>query len=137
MKPSHFVIAFITLCAACSPNTETTEAPPPPEPSGQEQIESFLQPSLIIKGDDYSNWSLDERRAFYGVPSASVAIAKDGEIEWAAGYGDGIDADNCCRITQNNCCENGYDNPGGTLVNFNDRALFQWHWQINAGAAHT
>ncbi len=93
MKPSHFVIAFITLCAACSPNTETTEAPPPPEPSGQEQIESFLQPSLIIKGDDYSNWSLDERRAFYGVPSASVAIAKDGEIEWAAGYGDGIDAD--------------------------------------------
>ena len=93
MKPTHLILALVTLCVACSQSTEPLEAPSPPEPSGQEQVESFLQPSIVIKGDDYSNWSLDERRAFYGVPSASVAIAKDGEIEWAAGYGDGIDAD--------------------------------------------
>lgn len=93
MKPSYLIAVFFTFCVACTPATESIEEVPSPEPSGQEQVEAFVQPSVIIKGDDYSNYSLDQRRAFYGVPSTSVAIATDGEIEWAAGYGEGIDSE--------------------------------------------
>ena len=93
MTTRFFAIAALLICAACFQPIETETEPATIEPTRQEQVEAALQPSLIIKGDDYSDWSLDERRAFYGVPSASVAIAKDGEIEWAAGYGEGIDAD--------------------------------------------
>ena len=52
------------------------------------QVEADDLPSMIVLGDDCSEYSLDERRGLHGVPSASVAIAKDGEIEWAAGDGD-------------------------------------------------
>ena len=97
MKTFLFVAATLGLCAACSQQIEPAEAVPDrveaPVQSGQEQIEAALQPSIVVKGDDYSAYGLDQRRAFYGVPSASVAIATNGQIEWAAGYGDSIDAD--------------------------------------------
>ncbi|MEO0607433.1 MAG: serine hydrolase domain-containing protein [Pseudomonadota bacterium] len=101
MKKRFFVAALFSVCAACSAPIEAPDTGPETgleiakvtPISGQEQIETALQPSLVVKGDDYSDYTLDQRRAFYGVPSASVAIATGGEIEWAAGYGDRTDSD--------------------------------------------
>lgn len=93
MKTFAFVAVLFAACAACSSPMEAPETADIDPVSGQQEVEAALQPSIIIKGDDYSNYGLDQRRAFYGVPSASVAIATGGEIEWAAGYGDSTDAD--------------------------------------------
>ncbi|MEM9178531.1 MAG: serine hydrolase domain-containing protein [Pseudomonadota bacterium] len=96
MKQLLTALIGALLVAQCSPDTApstSTIEQTPTKPAGQIDIESALLPSIIVRGDDYSQYSLDQRRMFHGVPSASVAIARDGEIEWAAGYGDGIDAD--------------------------------------------
>ncbi|MEO1322169.1 MAG: serine hydrolase domain-containing protein [Pseudomonadota bacterium] len=90
--PALLALVFVAQCAPNpAPPSELEETPP--KPLGQIEVEAALLPSIIVNGDDYSKYSLDERREFHGVPSASVAIARNGEIEWAAGYGEGIDSD--------------------------------------------
>ncbi|MEL7054844.1 MAG: serine hydrolase domain-containing protein [Pseudomonadota bacterium] len=95
MRHLPAVFLGLLLVAQCTPEPAPPSATEqaPSKPAGQTEVEFALLPSIIVNGDDYSKFSLDERRAFHGVPSASVAIARNGEIEWAAGYGEGIDAD--------------------------------------------
>lgn len=96
MKKTLFTIViafFIAGCTAELDPIETVEAETSAKPARQIEIEEALLPSIIVNGDDYSSYGLDQRRAFHGIPSASVAIIKDGKIDWAAGYGDGIDSD--------------------------------------------
>ncbi len=50
-------------------------------------VEDGLVPWVQVAGDDAESWSLAERMAHYGVPGASVAVMRSGEIEWARGYG--------------------------------------------------
>ncbi len=93
LKRLFAAFAGMILASQCSaPNTPTVETIPA-KPAGQLDVEAALLPSIIIRGDDYSDFGLDARRAFHGVPSASVAVARNGAIEWAAGYGDQTDAD--------------------------------------------
>lgn len=93
MKRLLAAFAGLVLTTQCSaPDAPSPEAPPA-KPAGQIEIEAALMPSIIVRNDDYSEYGLDDRRAFHGVPAASVAIARNGEIEWAEGYGEDTNAD--------------------------------------------
>jgi CubicO group peptidase (beta-lactamase class C family) len=49
-------------------------------------VEQGLMPAIRIEGED-SRWSLQERMQNYNIPGISLAVAEDGEVAWAAGYG--------------------------------------------------
>ncbi|WP_271079335.1 serine hydrolase domain-containing protein [Aurantiacibacter sp. MUD61] len=62
----------------------------PPE---QVEIESALTPLVTFRGEEAARPSLEERMEQLGIANASVAVYRDGELEWARGYGEGIDPD--------------------------------------------
>lgn len=49
-------------------------------------VEQGLTPAIRIEGED-AHWPLVERMQNYGVPGTGIAVAEDGEVAWAAGYG--------------------------------------------------
>lgn len=51
------------------------------------RIENGLQPRLQIIGFDVPKYNIEERLKELGIPGVSVAVFKDGTIEWAKGYG--------------------------------------------------
>jgi len=51
------------------------------------RIENSLIPTLHIKGTPVVPASLADRMSLFKVPAVSVAVAKDGKIEWAKAYG--------------------------------------------------
>lgn len=50
-------------------------------------IENDLLPNFYIEGEKPEPVTLNERMHHYGVPGLSVAVFKNGELEWAKGYG--------------------------------------------------
>lgn len=59
-----------------------------------------LRPSLLKAGEPVPHWSLQERMAHYKVPGVAVAVLRNGEVVYAAGFGvreagtpDAVDAD--------------------------------------------
>ena len=51
------------------------------------QVENNLQPALQIKGEDSPRFNIYTRMKELGIPGISIAVANDGKIEWAKGYG--------------------------------------------------
>nr|WP_299066906.1 serine hydrolase domain-containing protein [uncultured Allomuricauda sp.] len=51
------------------------------------RIENGLQPNLQIQGDSVVNYNIEERLSELGIPGVSIAVLKEGQIEWAKGYG--------------------------------------------------
>jgi CubicO group peptidase (beta-lactamase class C family) len=49
-------------------------------------VENGLMPAVRIEGEN-SRWTLQERMANYHIPGVGIAVAEDGEVAWAAGYG--------------------------------------------------
>ena len=49
-------------------------------------VEEGLMPATRIEGED-ARWSLEQRMQHYHIPGVGIAVAEDGEIAWAAGYG--------------------------------------------------
>jgi CubicO group peptidase (beta-lactamase class C family) len=49
-------------------------------------VEKGLMPAVRIEGEDV-RWSLEERMEAYNIPGIGIAVAEDGEVAWAAGYG--------------------------------------------------
>lgn len=84
MKPKIFVIAGAAMLAACAVSSETSQ-------SLRHEVETGLRPPVVVSGDDLAKFSLDRRQADYGVPAASVAIARNGQLSWVGAYGDGVD----------------------------------------------
>lgn len=52
----------------------------------KQAVERGLQQAIRIEGED-ERWSLEERMRTYNIPGVSIAVAEDGEIDWAEGYG--------------------------------------------------
>jgi CubicO group peptidase (beta-lactamase class C family) len=55
----------------------------------QERIaatENGLLPRTPVEGD-HKTWTLKERMTAYAVPGVSIAVIKDGKIDWSRGYG--------------------------------------------------
>ncbi|MEM9261525.1 MAG: serine hydrolase domain-containing protein, partial [Bacteroidota bacterium] len=51
------------------------------------RVENGLQPRLQIIGFDVPKYNIEDRLKELGIPGVSVAVFKDGAIEWAKGYG--------------------------------------------------
>lgn len=55
-------------------------------PKTKAGVENNILPIVRIAGRD-ERWPLQARMEHYGVPSVSIAVMKDGALDWAAGYG--------------------------------------------------
>lgn len=51
------------------------------------QVETNLLPILIVEGDSVTQFSIQDRMKHYNVPGVSIAVVRNGKIEWAKGYG--------------------------------------------------
>ena len=49
-------------------------------------VQEGLMPAIRIEGED-ARWSLEERMENYCIPGVSIAVAEDGQVAWAEGYG--------------------------------------------------
>ena len=49
-------------------------------------VERNLLPIVSVAGRDV-HWTMDERQAHYGCPAVSVAVMKDGVIDWVGAWG--------------------------------------------------
>lgn len=90
----HFLIpaaCLMFLLGACAP--EATVAPAAPG-KGPEQIalEANIAPVPLVTGETPKGVPLAERMAALGVPGVSIAVYRAGAPDWAAGYGEGVDA---------------------------------------------
>jgi len=84
-------VCLTMLMGACAP--EAVVAPAAPE-KGPEQValEAGIAPVPQVTGETSKAVPLAERMAQLGVPGVSVAVYLDGAPDWAAGYGEGVDA---------------------------------------------
>lgn len=58
-----------------------------PEENHTLSIENDLLPTFYIEGEKPEPVSLQERMEHYNVPGVSVAVFRNGELDWAKGYG--------------------------------------------------
>ena len=79
-----FSLSFLLLIIGCS-------VEPSKESNALEEkiarIENGLQPDLQIEGEPIPYFNIEERLQELGIPGVSIAVLKEGEIEWAKGYG--------------------------------------------------
>jgi CubicO group peptidase (beta-lactamase class C family) len=83
MKILSMILTVIFL-ASCSPESTKYEALLSERIS---RIENGLQPNLQIQGENTPNFNIEERMKALGIAGVSIAVIKDGQIEWAKGYG--------------------------------------------------
>ena len=53
----------------------------------QRSVEQNLLPAVVIEGRAMPRYTIYERMQRFGVPGASVAVFRDGQFDWAEGYG--------------------------------------------------
>jgi len=53
----------------------------------RQAVEQNLLPAIVLAGQAWPSWGIEERMARYHVPGISIAVISDGEIDWANGYG--------------------------------------------------
>ncbi len=75
MRTFFLVLVLLYLCHSILPGQATREA-----------VENGLTPSVLIKGKDSPQFSIQERMRFYQVPAVSIAFWENGKIQWAAAY---------------------------------------------------
>lgn len=86
ISPAHLPIAAALALAALSAPTHAEY----PAPSSAD-IDAALVPLVSFAGEEDTRLSLEERREALGVPAASVAVMRGGELAWARAYGEGVD----------------------------------------------
>ncbi len=61
-------------------------------PTRKSAVENGLRAPVAVAGAPDPGANIRDRMAYYGVPAVSIAVAIDGKLAWADGYGEGIDA---------------------------------------------
>lgn len=89
----HLILPVLSSgLLACLPGACTEEAAPPDTVATDKAgIEAEIYPSVAIEGE--ARQSLPERMRHFGVVQVSVAVFRDGELDWAEGYGEGTDVE--------------------------------------------
>lgn len=95
---SRFLAAAIALIAAgCSGTGAAPVAGMTAEASRQNAekraLETAITPVLWVTGETPGELTLDERMARGRVPAVSIAVYRGGALDWAEGYGAGVDAE--------------------------------------------
>jgi CubicO group peptidase (beta-lactamase class C family) len=85
--------ACVVVLGCAAPGTPLTDPPVATLEPGDPQatiarITSSLRPAVRIAGRDYSPVGLKTRMAELGLPAVSVAVVRDGRIEWARAWGE-------------------------------------------------
>jgi CubicO group peptidase (beta-lactamase class C family) len=85
----HALLLTLAVAAASFAGISSAQAP---QPSKEVQahisaIESGLLPPVVIEGDAHPGKALADRMAALKVPGVSIAVMRDGKVEWAKGYG--------------------------------------------------
>jgi CubicO group peptidase (beta-lactamase class C family) len=94
MLRRHFLVPTVCLAmlmCACAPEAVVTPAAPEKGPE-QIALEAGISPVPLVTGETPKAVLLAERMAALGVPGVSIAVYRDGAPDWAAGYGEGVDA---------------------------------------------
>ena len=84
MRRVFYPVVALALTVAC------TSSPPQTEVSIEERIaaiETGLLPGLVIAGEPVEERSLADQMEQLQVPGVSIAVIRNGEIEWARGFG--------------------------------------------------
>ncbi len=76
-----FPMGLLISCAA--PNEKDSD----PIEARIARVENGLQPNLQIKGDSVPHYNIEERMKTFNVAGLSMAVLRDGQIEWAKAYG--------------------------------------------------
>lgn len=101
MKNRTFAGALAILLAATA-GAQPPAAQPVMQPATElaAALQHGLRPGVLKPGEALPRWSLQERMAHYKVPGVAVAVLKNGEVVYAAGFGvreagtpDAVDAD--------------------------------------------
>ena len=81
MKNILYFIAILMLCLACKKEQSKKDT------TDIAAIESGLFKGMILKGDSIKTYTIQDRMQELHVPGVSIAVIKDGKIDWAKGYG--------------------------------------------------
>lgn len=88
-----FFAPFALFALACSADTDGAERWPskvdttPAATERADLVERSLTPTILIEGQQPEQFTLAERMALHGVPGVSVAVLRDGAVDWARAYG--------------------------------------------------
>ena len=85
LRPLLIFLPFLFI--HCSDSSQSHEQEPSELEERIDRIENGLQPDLQIAGDSVPTYNIEARMQALGIPGVSIAFLKDGEIEWAKGYG--------------------------------------------------
>lgn len=77
-------ILLLLMLIGCSPKSQKNDSLLDEKIA---RIENGLQPNLQIQGDSIATYNIKERLSELGIPGVSIAVLKEGQIEWAKGYG--------------------------------------------------
>jgi CubicO group peptidase (beta-lactamase class C family) len=86
-SPRMVSIALIGTWLMISAPAHGAQSPSDALSAKIKRTESSLSPSVHIKGRPVEKASLADRMAALKIPAVSVAVIKDGQIEWAKAYG--------------------------------------------------
>ncbi|WP_157960436.1 serine hydrolase [Marinimicrobium alkaliphilum] len=73
------LILLVTVISACDSK--------PAHENRIEAIEAAISPLLVVRGEAVPAVSLEDRMKQLNVPAVSIAVIRDGEVEWAKAYG--------------------------------------------------
>lgn len=86
-----FSLAKLPIAAALALAALSAPAHADDTAASSADIDAALVPLVSFEGEESARLSLEERRKALGVPAASVAVMRDGEVAWARAYGAGVD----------------------------------------------
>ena len=83
MRKYIYIILFLSILQMSCDRSESNAAL-----LGEiETIENGLLKPLRIKGDSIETYSIADRMAFHKVPGVSIAVVRNGSVQWAKAYG--------------------------------------------------
>lgn len=76
------VATTLTAAVSCTP-----AQPPSAEYDRQQAVEHRLLPAVIPTGHTTAPWHIPDRMRRYRVPGLSIAVIRNGRVDWTAAYG--------------------------------------------------
>ncbi|WP_461101562.1 serine hydrolase domain-containing protein [Spirosoma koreense] len=78
---------FLAFFSFFSVLTATAQSTPATPSDMIHRVETHLMPILIVEGDSATQFSIQDRMKHYKVPGVSIAVIRNGKLDWAKGYG--------------------------------------------------